>query len=63
MQNLQTNVGGTERDTTSIQLFHVIVMVYDGRCIHHATSVPVHNHYKKWGRFMVLQNLDCTFTL
>eukprot|EP00816_Leptocylindrus_hargravesii_P001797 CAMPEP_0196808426 /NCGR_PEP_ID=MMETSP1362-20130617/8410_1 /TAXON_ID=163516 /ORGANISM="Leptocylindrus danicus, Strain CCMP1856" /LENGTH=390 /DNA_ID=CAMNT_0042182765 /DNA_START=287 /DNA_END=1459 /DNA_ORIENTATION=+ len=30
MQNLRTDVDGSVRDTTTIQLFHGIVMVYDG---------------------------------
>ena len=51
MQNLRTDVDGSVRDTTTIQLFHGIVMVYDGRCIHHATSIPVYERGNKWGVF------------
>jgi len=43
MQNLRTDVDGSVRDTTTIQLFDGIVMVYDGRYIHHATSIPESN--------------------
>ena len=51
MQNLRTDVDGSVRNTNTIQLFHGIVMVYDGRRIHHATSIPESNRGNLWGVF------------
>ena len=51
LQNLRTNVDGVQRDGVLIQLFHGIVIVYDGKRIRHATSVPLDERYTRYGIF------------
>ena len=57
LQNLRTNVDGVQRDGVSIQLFHGIVIVYDGKKIRHATSIPLDNRYRRYGIFHGSTNL------
>ena len=40
LQALRTCEHGKQRDTISVQLQHGIIMIYDGRAVRHATSVP-----------------------
>ena len=51
IQNLRTTVNGEQRDGVSIQLFHSIVIKYDGNKIRHATSVPLDERYTRYGVF------------
>jgi len=51
LQSLRTDVDGCERDTTSVQLCHGIVMIYDGRFIRHATSIPDASRGNRFGVF------------
>eukprot|EP00816_Leptocylindrus_hargravesii_P001650 CAMPEP_0196803726 /NCGR_PEP_ID=MMETSP1362-20130617/3204_1 /TAXON_ID=163516 /ORGANISM="Leptocylindrus danicus, Strain CCMP1856" /LENGTH=379 /DNA_ID=CAMNT_0042175525 /DNA_START=453 /DNA_END=1592 /DNA_ORIENTATION=+ len=50
-QNLSTGTGNERRDTTSIPLFHGIIIIYDGKKIRHATTVSLTNMVNKFGIF------------
>ena len=50
-QNLRTEVDGKRRDGVSVQLFHGIVIIYDGKEIRHATSIPFDKRYTRFGIF------------
>ena len=51
IQNLRTIVNGEQRVGVSIRLFHGIVIIYDGKKIRHATSVPLNERYTCYGVF------------
>eukprot|EP00816_Leptocylindrus_hargravesii_P001688 CAMPEP_0196805574 /NCGR_PEP_ID=MMETSP1362-20130617/5371_1 /TAXON_ID=163516 /ORGANISM="Leptocylindrus danicus, Strain CCMP1856" /LENGTH=383 /DNA_ID=CAMNT_0042178589 /DNA_START=446 /DNA_END=1594 /DNA_ORIENTATION=- len=51
IQNLRTEVDGKRRDGVSIQLFHGIVIIYDGKRVRHATSIPFDDRYTRFGVF------------
>ena len=51
LQALRTCEHGKQRDTISVQLQHGIIMIYDGRAVRHATSVPNLDGSMKWGIF------------
>ena len=51
IQNIRTKVGGKQRDGISVQLFHGIVIIYDGKKIRHATSIPFDTRYTRFGVF------------
>ena len=50
-QNLSTGTGKDRRDTTTIPLFHGIVIIYDGKRIRHATTISLTNTVNKFGVF------------
>ena len=51
LQTLRTHEHGKVRDTITVQLFHGIVIIYDGRAVRHATSLPHPDSSNKWGVF------------
>ena len=51
IQNLRTEVDGKQRDGVSVQLFHGIVIIYDGKKVRHATSIPFDARYTRFGVF------------
>jgi len=50
-QNLSTGLDDVRRDTTSIPLFHGIVIIYDGKKIRHATTIPLDKSIHRFGLF------------
>ena len=51
LQTLRTHEQGKIWDTITVQLFHGIVIIYDGRAVRHATSLPDADTCNKWGVF------------
>lgn len=50
-QNLRTTEGKKQRDGVSVQLFHGIVIIYDGKKVRHATTIPLDDRYIRFGVF------------
>lgn len=50
-QNSSTGTGTERRDTTTISLFHGIIIIYNGKKIRHATTISLTNMVNKFGVF------------
>ena len=51
LQNLRTTDGDKQRDGVSVQLFHGIVIIFDGKKVRHATTIPLDERYTRFGVF------------
>ena len=51
LQNLRTTDGDKRRDGVSVQLFHGIVIIYDGKKVRRATTTPLDERYTRFGVF------------
>ena len=51
IQNVRTTEGNKQRDGISVQLCHGIVIIYDGKKVRHATSIPLDKRYTRFGVF------------
>ena len=51
IQNVRTTEGNKQRDGISVQLCHGIVIIYDGKKVRHATSIPLDKQYTRFGVF------------
>lgn len=51
LPSLRTGDGKEKRDGVSIPIYHGLVLIYDGRVIRHATSIPLGSRGNKYGIF------------